>query len=112
MRLVSSIASLAILAAGLAACAGETAKPAAPAAPAAAAPAAPAATAAHELKKITPSASYPLKTCVVSGEELGAMGDRVAYSYDGTEVQFCCPDCIKEFEKDPAPFLAKITAAK
>ena len=64
------------------------------------------------MKKITPSANYPLKTCVVSGEEMGAMGGRVAYSYDGTEVQFCCADCVKEFEANPAPFLAKIAAAK
>jgi YHS domain-containing protein len=117
MRHVTSIATLAVLAAGLAACAGEKEKPApaapsAPAAAAPAAPAAPAASAAHELKKITPSANYPLKTCVVSGEDLGAMDSRVAYSYDGTEVQFCCPDCIKDFEKEPAKYLAKITAAK
>jgi YHS domain-containing protein len=126
----SALASLAVLAVVLAACAepdksatppaaapaptkpaAAAPAPAAPAAPAAAAPAAPAG---HELKKITPSANYPLKTCVVSGEELGAMGDRVAYSYDGTEVQFCCPDCINDFVKDPAKYLAKLqtTAAK
>jgi hypothetical protein len=103
MRLVSSIASLAVVAVALAACANESAKPAAPAA---------AAPAAHEMKPITASANYPLKTCVVSGEELGGMGDRVAYSYDGTEVQFCCSHCVAKFEKDPAPYLAKIAAAK
>ena len=65
----------------------------------------------HEMKKIAPSASYPLTTCVVSGEDLGAMGDRIAYSYDGREVQFCCPDCIEKFEKDPATYLAKIPSA-
>ena len=116
MRLVSSIASLAVLAAGLAACANESAKPAATAASAAAAApaavAAAAAPAAHEMKSITPSANYPLKTCVISGEELGPVADRVAYSYDGTEVQFCCSHCVAKFEKDPAPYLAKIAAAK
>lgn len=65
-----------------------------------------------ELRKITPSADYPLKTCVVSGEDLGGMGDPVAFEYDGTEVQFCCAGCIKEFKKDPAPFLEKVRAAK
>jgi len=132
MRLVQSIVPLALLAAGLAACAGEAEKsapaapapsaPAATAAPAAtpapaavAAPAAPAASAAqpaHEMKKVAASASYPLKTCVVSGEDLGPVESRVAYSYDGTEVQFCCPDCVKDFEREPAKYLAKITAAK
>ena len=64
------------------------------------------------LQKTTASADYPLKTCVVSGEELGAMGDRVAYTYEGTEVQFCCPDCVKDFQKDPAKYIAQIQAAK
>lgn len=64
------------------------------------------------LTKSTPTADYPLKTCVVTGEELGAMGDRVAYTYQGTEVQFCCQDCVKDFEKDPAKYIAEIKAAK
>ena len=78
----------------------------------AAVPAAPAAPgAAMKLEKTTASANYPLKTCVVSGEELPAVEKRVAYSYDGTEVQFCCPDCVKDFEKEPEKYLAKIRAA-
>ena len=66
----------------------------------------------HDFKKVAPSANYPLTTCVVTGDDLGAMDDRIAYSYDGTEVQFCCPGCVKEFQKDPAACLAKIQAAK
>lgn len=62
------------------------------------------------LVKTTPSADYPLKTCVVSGEDLGAMGKPVAYTYDGVEVQFCCDTCVDDFEADPAKYLAKITA--
>lgn len=110
MKPVHSIASLAVILTALAACAGETAKstPAPAATPAAAA--APAAK--HEMKKVAASANYPLKTCVVSGEELPAVGDRVAYTCDGTEVQFCCPDCVATFEKNPAPYLAKIAAGK
>ncbi len=64
------------------------------------------------MKETTPSADYPLKTCVVSGEDLGAMGERIAYTYDVTEVQFCCPDCLEKFGKDPQPYLAKVRAAK
>jgi hypothetical protein len=76
----------------------------------AAAPAVPAAPgAAMKLEKTTASANYPLKTCVVSGEELG--DDRVAYKWGDTEVQFCCPDCVKDFEKEPEKYLAKIRAA-
>jgi hypothetical protein len=73
-------------------------------------PAAPAAPgAAMKLEKTTPSANYALKTCVVSGEELG--DDRVAYKWGDTEVQFCCPDCVNDFEKEPEKYLAKIKAA-
>jgi hypothetical protein len=53
---------------------------------------------------------YPLKTCVVSDEELGGMGDVVKYTHktpDGKEreVRFCCKKCIQKFEKDPAKYL-------
>ena len=67
---------------------------------------------AAELLQISPSADYPLKTCVVSGETLGEMGDPLAFEYDGTEVQFCCAGCIKEFRKDPATYLGKVRSAK
>ncbi len=64
------------------------------------------------LKKIEPSADYPLTTCVVSGEELGGdMGDAIAYEYDGVEVQFCCAGCVKEFKASPDEFLAEVRAA-
>ena len=52
--------------------------------------------------------SYPLKTCVVSGEELGGMGDAVTLVHEGTTVKFCCKDCIPKFKKDPAKYLAKL----
>lgn len=64
------------------------------------------------LTKSTPTADYPLKVCVVTGEELGDLGDRLAYTYQGTEVQFCCPECVKDFQKDPAKYIAEIKAAK
>lgn len=53
-------------------------------------------------------ASYPLKTCVVSGEELAKPVDFVS----GTRlVRLCCKDCVKEIQKDPAKYLATIDAA-
>ena len=67
---------------------------------------------AHELKPVKPSASYPLKTCLVTDEELGDLEDRAAFTYDGTEVQFCCPGCAKGFKSDPAKYLAKLAASK
>jgi YHS domain-containing protein len=66
----------------------------------------------HLMKEVKASADYPLSVCVVSGEELGELEDRAAFSYDGTEVQFCCPGCASRFKSDPAKYLAKIAAAK
>ena len=100
---------LVVLAAGLAACKESVDAPK-PAPGAASAPAA-APAVKHEMKETKASAGYPLTKCVVSGEDLAAMGDRVAYTYDGVEVQFCCPDCVGTFEKDPEKYLAQIRAA-
>ena len=51
---------------------------------------------------------YPLATCPVSGEKLGAMGDAVVRSYDGREVRFCCGGCVGKFEKSRETYFAKI----
>jgi len=54
--------------------------------------------------------SYPLTTCVVSGEKLGEMGAPVVIHYKGTEVRFCCNICVKKFNADPEKYLAKLKA--
>jgi YHS domain-containing protein len=74
-------------------------KPAVPAAPTAP-------TVESAMQQITPSANYPTNTCIVSGEPLGAT--KVAYSYGGREVQFCCPGCVAKFMKSPDTYLAKL----
>lgn len=56
--------------------------------------------------------TYPLTTCVVSGEKLGGMGDPVDYVYQNQLVRFCCKNCIPTFTKEPAKYMAMITAAK
>jgi hypothetical protein len=55
---------------------------------------------------------YPLKTCVVSGEKLGEMGDAYVFVQDGQEVKLCCKGCLKDFKKDPAKYLKKISEAQ
>ncbi len=55
--------------------------------------------------------TYPLKTCVVSGEKLGANGDPIEYIAGGRLVRLCCGGCVKEFEKDPRTYLDKLDAA-
>ncbi len=61
-------------------------------------------------------AAYPLKTCVVSKEDLGTMGEPtdLIYRQDGSPdrlVRFCCESCIKDFKKDPAAALKRIDDA-
>lgn len=60
--------------------------------------------------------NYPLKTCVVSDEPLGSMGDAIKYVHREAGkpdrlVLFCCEGCIEDFKGDPAKFLAKLDAA-
>jgi YHS domain-containing protein len=52
-----------------------------------------------------------LATCPVSGDKLGEMGKSVVFVYQGQEVKLCCPDCKKDFDKDPAKYLSKIRSA-
>lgn len=61
--------------------------------------------------------TYPLTTCLTSDEALGSMGESPEYIYrvEGKPDQlvvFCCDGCNEDFMKDPAPYLAKLTAAK
>jgi hypothetical protein len=72
----------------------------------AAAPPAPAPVADPTLKP------YPLKTCVVSGEELGSMGKPIVIAHEGREIKFCCKGCDGKFLKDPKPYVAKLEAAE
>lgn len=53
---------------------------------------------------------YPLKTCVVSGEEINDKGEMKphAFTYQGQEVKLCCKSCLKDFNKEPAKYLKKI----
>ncbi len=57
--------------------------------------------------------AYPLKTCVVGGEELGGMGEPVNYVHRPTNqlVRFCCAGCVDSFKKTPDQYLARIDEA-
>jgi hypothetical protein len=61
-------------------------------------------------------AEYPLKTCLVSGEDLGSMGDAVAFVHrvpgkPDRVVFMCCEGCIDDFKADPAKYLKKLDDA-
>jgi YHS domain-containing protein len=56
-------------------------------------------------------ASYPLATCMVSGQKLGGMGEPLDYVAGDHLVRFCCGGCIGAFYKNPAEYLAKLDKA-
>jgi YHS domain-containing protein len=55
--------------------------------------------------------TYPLNTCVVSGDTLGSMGQPVDYVYGNQLVRFCCNACVATFKKNPGKYLEIIDAA-
>ena len=68
---------------------------------------------ADDAKKPEHLKPYPLTTCVVSGEKLGGdMGGPVLYQYQDREIKFCCKNCRKDFDKDPAKYVKKLEAAE
>jgi hypothetical protein len=61
-------------------------------------------------------AEYPMKTCLVSDEPLGSMGEAVAYVHKSAGkpdrvIFVCCEGCIDDFKADPAKFLKKVDDA-
>jgi hypothetical protein len=61
-------------------------------------------------------ANYPMKTCLVSDEGLGSMGDAVAYVYKAAGkadrvIFVCCEGCIDDFKADPSKFPKKLDDA-
>ena len=55
---------------------------------------------------------YPLKTCIVSDEELDVSRKPISVVHQGQEVRVCCRECKAEFKSDPEKFLKKISAAE
>ena len=63
-----------------------------------------------EKKAVAP---YPLKTCIVSGEELGGdMGKPVLMEYKGRTIQLCCKDCVKKFNAEPEKYIKVLDEAE
>lgn len=49
--------------------------------------------------------AYPLKTCLVTGDGLDDMDERVTTVYNGQTFEFCCKPCLKKFNKNPEKFV-------
>ena len=54
--------------------------------------------------------SYPLSTCLVSGEALD--NDAVEIVAGTQLVRLCCKGCVKDFNKSPQQYMEKLAAAK
>jgi hypothetical protein len=55
-----------------------------------------------------PPKPYPLKTCIVTDNDLGSMGEETVIIHEGREIKFCCAPCEKKFLKNPARYLKKL----
>lgn len=51
-------------------------------------------------------AAYPVKVCVVTGDELS--DEPVDVMAGGRLVRLCCEDCVADLRKSPAKYLAKL----
>jgi YHS domain-containing protein len=63
-------------------------------------------------KKAEKLKPYTLKTCIISGDKLGEMGDPFVYAYKGREIKFCCKGCLKDFNKEPQKYIKLIEEAE
>ena len=56
---------------------------------------------------------YPMTTCAISGEPLVEDGEDIAINliHANRLVRLCCKMCVKEFNKDPGTYIAKLDQA-
>lgn len=57
---------------------------------------------------------YPLNTCIVTDEKLGADPDMKPYvfTHGDQEIKLCCKSCKKDFDKDPGKYVSKLAKAE
>ena len=55
--------------------------------------------------------SYPLQTCLVTGDGLDDMDERVTIVHEGQIFEFCCKPCLKKFNKNPAKYVKALAKA-
>ena len=59
-------------------------------------------------KSVSGVKSYPLKVCLVTGNDLDSMGDARVEVYNGQELRFCCGPCVRKFHAHPEKYLPKL----
>ena len=55
-------------------------------------------------------ASKQQRTCPVTGEELGSMGNPIPVTVKGETVLVCCQGCVKKVQANPDKYLPKVHA--
>jgi len=68
---------------------------------------APPAAEAQAMKKPGEAVLGDKTTCPVSGETFTVAADSPKVEYEGKTYYFCCEDCVGDFQKDPAKYVAK-----
>jgi len=54
---------------------------------------------------------YTSNKCLVTDEPLES-GKTYTFVKDGQQIKLCCKDCLADFDKDPAKYLAKLSNSK
>jgi YHS domain-containing protein len=54
---------------------------------------------------------YTSDKCIVSGDPIDP-AKPVSFVYNGQQIKLCCNDCKKDFDKDPAKYMAKLNSTK
>lgn len=57
------------------------------------------------------AAAYSLKSCIVSGKPLDAMGGAKDVVVAGRLVRLCCAGCLSSLRQEPASYLTRLDAA-
>lgn len=52
------------------------------------------------------------KTCPVTGDTLGSMGEPIPVSVKGETVYVCCKGCVRRVQADPDKYLAVVRAER
>jgi YHS domain-containing protein len=55
---------------------------------------------------------YPLEICLVTGDDLDEMDERVSTVYDGQIFEFCCKPCLNKFHRNPGKYVKALAKAK
>jgi YHS domain-containing protein len=63
-------------------------------------------------KKAAPKPKpYPLETCLVTGDDLDDMDERVSMVHRGQVFEFCCKPCLKKFHANPGKYVKALAKA-